>query len=446
MHDLQIASQPSTLQTPNAGSVRRIELALLFLILLVFSEGILPRLVSSDELAEGSPVLRLLWLPIYAVTGLAVVWKVRALASVCLKLPFLIGLLLICGASFLWSIDPGLTQRRSLAIIMTSLAGLYVGTRYDWRTLLRMFGLVWFTLALTSFLTALLLPGFGRVAEIHTGAWQGLYFEKNQLGGHMARAAVFAGFLWIMDRKFRRAWGGLFFLSSALVLLSTSTTALMGWGMGIGVLALGAWMKRGIRTSLLLFWSVSMFSGGAIAMLVLAPDIVFQWLGRDATLTGRTDIWLVLIEFIQQRPLFGYGYGAFWAPGSEPGNSVRAVLDWDAPTAHNGWLEVTVALGLVGLALLILDFVVTCVRSGLAAIDTWTGLFAVAFCAQFFLFNLSESASLQQNSIVWLLYVAIAAKAANRPKGLVRVKPVRAPGSASQQVSLAMSPEHLARH
>jgi O-antigen ligase len=183
-------------------------------------------------------------------------------------------------------------------------------------------------------------------------------------------------------------------------------------------------MKQGLQVGLLTIWFGVIVAGAALAVGLLAPEIVFQLLGRDATLTGRTDIWIVLSDYIDQRPLLGYGYGAFWAPESDPGNWVREALQWDAPTAHNGWLEVTLALGFVGGVFLLLDFLMTIWRAGLASIGTWTGIFALAFCAQFFLFSMSESASLQQNSIVWLIYVAIAAKLTMRPKGIIAVKPV----------------------
>ena len=292
---------------------------------------------------------------------------------------------------------------------MTTVAGLYIGTRYSWQTLLRAFALTWLIVGLVSLFTGLLVPSFGRMQDVHEGAWQGLYFEKNQLGGHMARAALFAGFLTIMDPKYRWHWGGLLFLSVALVLLSTSKSSLLGLGIGLGIVALALWMKRGLRIGLVILW-VSVCVGGLLAaILALAPEFVFGLLGRDATLTGRTDIWMALADNIEQKPWLGYGYGAFWAPDSAPGNWVREALQWDAPTAHNGWFEVTIALGFVGLTLLMLDFLMTVGRAVLASVSTWTGVFALAFCAQFFLFSLSESASLQQNSIVWLIYVAIAA-------------------------------------
>ena len=425
MHGSLTASAYSPQAPATEQPVHRAEFLLLIGILLVFSEGILPRLLSGDATADGSALLRYLWLPIYAVIFAGIVWKVREVAQTCVRLPFLMGLLAVCAVSFAWSIDPGLTQRRSLAIVMTTAAGLYIGSSYSWRTLLRALAITWFVIAATSFLAALAVPSFGRDFEIHGGAWKGLFFEKNQLGAHMARAALFGAFLLIMDRPYRRYWAVLTGLSLQLVLLSTSKTSLLGLLIGFGILSAAAIMKRGMVFGLVMAWLGVVFSAVGACVLIFAPEFIVTVLGRDLTLTGRTDIWVVLFDFISERPLLGYGYGAFWDDGSNPGNWVREMLEWDAPTAHNGWFEVTLALGLIGLALLALDFLLTIWRAACASINTWTGVFALAFCAQFFLFNLSESASLQQNSIVWLIYVALAAKLAQRPRGRIFIRPAQ---------------------
>lgn len=435
----QAVSSPDRPSSLPKANVHWSEFALLILILLVFSEGILPRLFPGGEDEEGSAFLRLLWLPIYGIVLLGLIWKALDVARMCLRLPFLMLLIALCAVSFVWSIEPGLTQRRSLAIIMTTAAGLYIGTRYDWQTMLRALGLTWFIIAIVAFMTGALNPSFGRVQEVHIGAWQGLYFEKNQLGGAMAMAATFAGFLAIMDRKFRLFWSGFLGLAVLLVFLSTSKTALLGLLLGLGVLGTCAWSKRGIATGLLTIWVAAIFAGLAAALLVFAPKVVFAFLGRDMTLTGRTDIWITLVDYIQQRPLFGYGYGVFWSADSGPGNWVRETLEWDAPTAHNGWLEVALSLGLVGLLLLTLDFLMTVWRASMAAVNMWVGVFALGFLAQFFLFSLSESSFLQQNSIVWVIYVAIAAKLAARPRGLVVTKPARRHPNRSMPVVQAVS-------
>ena len=425
MHGSLTASAPSPEAPTTEYPVHRAEFLLFIGVLLIFSEGILPRLLSGDETADGSAMLRYLWLPIYAVIFAGTVWKIREVAQTCLRLPFLMGLLAVCAVSFAWSIDPAITQRRSLAILMTTAAGLYIGSRYSWRTLLRGLAITWFVIAATSFLTALALPVYGRDFETHGGAWKGLFFEKNQLGAHMARAALFGAFLLIMDRPYRVWWAGLTGLSVLLVFLSTSKTSLLGLLIGLGILSIAAVMKRGMVFGLVTAWFGIILSAVFVGILVSTPELIVSILGRDLTLTGRTDIWITLVDFISERPLLGYGYGAFWDDGSNSGNWVREMVEWDAPTAHNGWFEVTLALGLIGLALLALDFLMTIWRASWSSINTWAGVFALAFCAQFFLFNLSESASLQQNSIVWLIYVALAAKLARRPIGRIFIKPAQ---------------------
>ena len=414
-----------TLQTSARVQPATLELILLFIALILFSEGVLPRLVAAEETAEGSPLLRLVWLPVYAAALAGIFWKFKAVAKTALRMPFMVALIGLSAASFLWSIDPGLSQRRGFAVAMTCAAGMFLGTRYDWQTLLRMLGMAWLTVTVLSFLTGLLNPGFGVMSEIHVGAWKGLYYEKNQLGGHMARAAFLCGFLFVMDRRWRLVWAFGVFLCALLVLLSTSKTALLGLLLGMAVLGIGAWMKRGVVTGISTAWLGVAIIGALAGVMVFAPELIFAALGRDASLTGRTDIWVTLVDMISQRPMLGYGYGAFWAVDSEPAYWVREVLEWDAPTAHNGWLEVAIGLGLIGLACLVLDFLITLARAMRSSLDTWTGIFALGFCAQFLLFSLSESISLQQNALIWVTYVAVAAKLANRPRNVTPQVAVR---------------------
>lgn len=415
------AAYPGQLQH---AAPSRLELGLLFVLLILFSEGVLPRLVAAGQSADGSPILRLLWLPVYGIVFLALIWKWKAAAITAMRMPFLIAVTTLAAFSFLWSIDPGVSQRRGIAIAMTTGAGLFMAARYDWKTILRVLGAVWITVAVLGFLTALINPGFGVMYEIHVGAWKGLYYEKNQMGGHMARAAFLCGFLYLMDSRARRFWGFGIAICSLMVLLSTSKTSLIALLLGFGILFVAAWMKRGLRTGLTTTWLGVIVVGVFTGVMVFAPEIIFTALGRDPSLTGRTDIWGALIEKIDERPMLGYGYGVFWGENSLPAYWVREAVEWDAPTAHNGWLEVALATGLIGLSLLCLDFLLTVARAARSSIDTWTGVFALGVCAQFLLFSLSESISLQQNSITWLTYVAVAAKLANRPRNVVPVRPI----------------------
>ena len=50
----------------------------------------------------------------------------------------------------------------------------------------------------------------------------------------------------------------------------------------------------------------------AFVVFALSPDLILGFLGKDATLTGRTDLWEFVKICISQRPLLGWGFSAFW--------------------------------------------------------------------------------------------------------------------------------------
>lgn len=395
-----------------------IELSVLVVVLILFTGGLVSRLFDPVGDGTGSAVLRALWLPVYGLAFVACLVRIKTVSYSLLKLPFLTALTLLATFSFFWSIDPSLSLRRGIAIAMTTLAGVYIGSEYDWKTLLRALGIAWAIIAVVAFLTAIGLPSMGVDNEVHAGAWKGLYYEKNQLGGHMARVAFLMAFLALMDTKWRKLWIGVTLLAAFLVLMSTSKTALLGMMLGLGLLAISVWMKRSVVNTLAVSWIGVVVVGGFAALITLAPELLVQMLGRDLTLTGRTDIWVNLVSTINEKPWLGYGYGAFWAPDSDPAYFVRITLQWAAPTAHNGWFEVALGVGLIGLALHALDLLQTFYRALRSSLDTWMGIFAIGVILQFLLFNLTESVSLEQNGIAWVTYVIVATKLANRPRQL----------------------------
>jgi exopolysaccharide production protein ExoQ len=83
-----------------------------------------------------------------------------------------------------------------------------------------------------------------------------------------------------------------------------------------------------------------------------------QSIGKDPTLSGRTEIWEIVLSQ-HTNPLLGAGYESFWL-------GPRLLRIWEAGMgtlneAHNGYLEVYLNLGLIGLFLLVL-FLISCYR------------------------------------------------------------------------------------
>uniref|UniRef100_A0ACD5GNQ9 O-antigen ligase family protein n=1 Tax=Desertifilum tharense IPPAS B-1220 TaxID=1781255 RepID=A0ACD5GNQ9_9CYAN len=70
-------------------------------------------------------------------------------------------------------------------------------------------------------------------------------------------------------------------------------------------------------------------------------------LGKEPTLSGRTYLWEASIEKIRQRPWLGYGYQAFWqvSGGAE---YVWTAVRYQPAHSHNGFINLTLDLGLLG--------------------------------------------------------------------------------------------------
>jgi len=95
---------------------------------------------------------------------------------------------------------------------------------------------------------------------------------------------------------------------------------------------------------------VSAALGVAFSALFLSIGSgMVQNLGRDTTLTGRTNIWHFSVGLVQN-PLLGAGFESFWlGPRLK---QMTILLNQGVNQAHNGYIEVYLNLGWVGVVLL----------------------------------------------------------------------------------------------
>ena len=395
-----------------APSLARWEPIAAALCLAQFSEPLFAAIAQSQGATEPPGYARIFFLPVYAFLAW-VVWRDRAQALKTTRaVPLLVGLLAIAALSTLWSIDSGATLRRSVWLALTMAFGLYLAWRNDWKSLLNILAGGFVVLIAGSFALGLLAPSIGRMTAEHPGAWSGLWTHKNTLGGIMALGVAICAAAAIVTPERRKLWSACALAALALVVLSTSKTALIASALGLSMIALGMIMRRGpvqtiIATSTV---AVAIIAGGGI--LLLAPDLVVAALGRDLTLTGRTEIWEASARFVDAQPWLGYGYYAFWLPENGPAYWVRDAVAWQVASAHSSWLELALGLGRLGVALFALQLAVTLARGADVIMQREAGLWAPAFLATFALYTLSESHVLQANNIFWIVYVAVAARLA----------------------------------
>ncbi len=406
---MSLAHAPASTAAPTFARWEPVAAALC---LAQFSEPLFAAVAQSQGLTDPPGYARLFFLPVYAFLAW-VIWRDRAQAFEAARaVPLLMGLLALAALSTLWSIDGGATLRRSVWLALTIAFGLYLGWRHDWKSLLNVLAGAFIVLIAGSFALGLLAPNVGRMTFEHPGAWSGLWTHKNTLGGIMALGVAVGTAAAIVTPERRKLWIGCALAAFALVLLSTSKTALIASMLGVGTIVFCMMMRRGpVHMIMAVAGAAVVFVTGA-GIILLAPDIIVAALGRDLTLTGRTDIWEASARFVEAKPWLGYGYYAFWLPDNGPAFWVREAVAWPVASAHSSWLELALGVGRIGVILFALQLLATLARGAGVALQSNAGLWAPAFLVTFALYTLSESHALQANNVFWIIYVAVAARLA----------------------------------
>lgn len=401
-------------QAPGLRSVRFVEAGFTVLAMFLFSQALIGPLFAPTGSEETSVVLRLMWLPVYGVTAVLMVARPGAIIRTLGGNLLLISLIALMAVSVMWSVAPDTTIRRTFALAMTTCFGLWMASRWSWREMILLIASTFALLGLVSVGMAVAVPSIGIDHEVHVGAWRGVFWEKNTLGGVMAWGAVASYAATRVDPKHWLFWMGCAAMCVALVLLSTSKTALLSCLLGTGGAIGVALCRRGFGFAALMLF-LGLTGGITIGTIMLvAPVEALEALGRDATLTGRTDIWGVLIEEIRTVPWTGYGYMAFWAAENGPVFWVRQATHWDVPTAHNGWIDIALAIGFPGVGLTALVYLQAFKRAVGRVFRGPETYWALGFIAMVLLVSISESNLVHQNSLGWVLFVATSAKLGER--------------------------------
>ena len=107
----------------------------------------------------------------------------------------------------------------------------------------------------------------------------------------------------------------------------------------------------------------------------------------------------------------GYGYDTFWKGGweGEVADIWRALIaGFEPPHAHNGFLEICLDIGLLGLGIFLIWFVFSCLRSlaWLHKNQTIEGIAPIILLIHILLLSLTESYFMRGN-IYWLIYVTM---------------------------------------
>ncbi|HEY9621769.1 MAG TPA: O-antigen ligase [Crinalium sp.] len=380
---------------------------------------------------------QVIWFGIYFVTVGLMLKRWRAVVSAARRGALLWVLIGMVGFSVLWSDFPTDTFRQTIAVVGTTLIGLYLAARYTMKEQLWLLAWTFGIIAVLSVLFSIGLPAHGRSGPF----WLGIYHQKNLLGRVMLLSAI--DFLLMIFSVRKRRWVPwlFFFISLILLVLSGSKTSLALLFTLIALLPFYAAMRLNYKLAVPAVLAQVLVGGGIFVLMLTAAEAVVGAFGKDLTFTGRTDLWGYVLDMIELRPWLGYGFGGFWQGWDGPSAYVWKVEPWYPEHAHNGFLNLWLNLGLIGLLVFAAGYLVALGRGAKLVSLTRTPeyLFPIAYLMFLVLYNLSESVLLLQNTIFWILYVTTVCSRVN-PEDLRVVQLARARQVAAQMPPAAAMP------
>lgn len=278
-------------------------------------------------------------------------------------------------------------------------------------------------------------PALGRQYGRWSGVemWTGVTSQKNALG-RLCMISIFF-LLWSLHQRWRKrapvagrylGWADVSVILVAMYLLngadsSTSFATLMAGIATFLGLRLCLKLKLMVPQAGLLALMTFIIAFGVSAPFLGGSNVATfsSSLGRDETLTGRMEVWAAVLPVMKQQPLLGHGFGSFWT-------DARREL-YDIPTAHNGYLDILLELGEVGLTLYIV-WLLSCVRQlhrALVQDYDWASL-ALCFLLMGLVYNTTESAlnSLTEHmtAVVVLVSFVVLATLRRRRAATARVR------------------------
>jgi exopolysaccharide production protein ExoQ len=372
--------------------------------------------VGSGSLEDGSPLDAAVFFTLI-VAGYSVLRRRGVnLSTFARNNPWLMAFLIYSLLSIIWSDFPLVALKRWIKILGHPIMVLVVLTDPDpIEGVKKLFKRIAYVLVPLSICFVKYFPEWSRGYDSWTGMvyYAGVSTSKNLLGCLCLILGMF--FFWntlqalrIKDLKAKRSElilnVGFFALNWWLLSEASSATSLATMLLGIAVMWLvGMPFVDKRYVGLYLIAAVVVFA--ALEPIFGIYANVVKGLGRNLTLTDRTDIWQAVLK-LQDNPIFGMGFESFWL--GKRLEILWAQLPFCPIQAHNGYIETYLNLGWIGIMLVIGQFVGTFQKIQRELVKRFEfGRLRLAFLLAIILYNYTEAAFVTV-SFVWTMFFLIA--------------------------------------
>lgn len=358
-----------------------------------------------STMEQGSPYDRIFLLSIFVLALLIAIARKFEWQSMLKNNIIFFLLLSYMLLSVSWSRFPGISFRRWVKEAITiGIFGMVISEEAPVKTVFSAFKRAIYVAIPGSLMLIKYFPEFGRQYGRWSGEmmWVGVATQKNGLALICIFSIIFLlWYNWDYFSKWRHAPNKILLLIDLVIIAlsfflflgpnrtfkysATSTIALI---FGLLILFMYHFFKKRQKainprliTYSLIFISlvgIMMPFSGKVPMTKLA-----SFFGREATLTGRTHIWSLLVPYAWKKPLLGYGEGGFWT---------TALREQIESHAHNGYLDAVLELGFLGLFLLLV-FIFSATRKYLNLTEQFNKIsfLFISFVFMFLIHNCAES-------------------------------------------------------
>ena len=354
---------------------------------------------------EGDLPSQLIYLSVYAATCILLLLSVRRISLGIVKNILFWLLLAWTFLSIFWSGSQWVTFRHVIALCGTTLFSVYLVNHLDIQKYIKLLAISLLLINIASYLAIFLLPDIG-IGHVVTSEWKGIFTHKNHLGKAASLSILIFFYLLLKENKWRWVWLLGLFSSICLVLGSQSAAAIM---ISVCILAVigAAYLLEKMPIVLLVMFLTT------LVILVISPlpkpSQILKYLGKDETLTGRTQLWEFSLHMVSKKPLQGYGYGAFWLGSKGPSAYAweGMPMGMEITHSHNGFIEVLLGIGIVGLFFLSITYSRAMMRAiGYFFRNNFKFEYSIYIIILLWIlpYNISELALFDRNNIFWVLF------------------------------------------
>ncbi len=367
-----------------------------------------------ERYLEGSPTDRAILTILIAIGILVLIARRHRIGQLLRSSTPLLFYFTYCAISITWSDYPDVSFKRWVRAIGDVVMIMVILSDEEWLwALKRVLARVGFVLLPLSVLFTRYYPAIGRgfSSSGQFMYWTGVTTDKNGLG--MICLIFGLASVWRFIEIFQGREGtprskpilaqGILVLTTLWLLWeSNSVTSISCFVLAVGLIAIPAlfsFARKPVVVFLLATVAIGvstsiLFSGGGGGVL--------HSIGRNTTLTGRTEVWHAVLRFAEN-PMIGTGYESFWL--GDRITQIGAVTEAGIQQAHNGYLEIYVNLGWIGLACLAI-IIIAGYRRLIFAVrqDPAAGKLRLAYFVLAIVYNFTEAGFKMMNP-VWIFFL-----------------------------------------